>query len=494
PLDAASLLAAAAGTESVQTFLSGRASATDEMDGLSRPLVLAQLVAAGLLDGPVRRDLIGQGVTPSFAPWLDHTVAVLLSHGELVREGGFLAPREGAPGLEQAWRSWRAWTDAHAEDPELAAKTGLTERMVEALPAILTGRTKATAVMFPGGSFELVEAAYRGNATADYFNDVTAGAVRAEADARRDGIRLLEIGAGTGSTSERVFARLKGRDLAEYRYTDVSKAFLIDAERRFADRVPYVSFSTFDVEREPGSQGLTTGGYDIVVANNVLHATQDIVRAVRHARALLAPGGVLVLNELARNDWWSHLTFGLLEGWWRFTDGRRIPGGPALSSDAWRAVLRECGFDTVELLAEPARALGQQVLLARAGSPVPRRDPRPAATGSPQEHVRATVERILAETLKLTADELAADKPFADYGLDSLTGVSLVQRLNESLGTDLDPSVLFENPSITRLTAFVVEEEGAALTAAHPEASPAPAAPAVPEAPALTGPSAAPGR
>ncbi|MFD0431960.1 methyltransferase [Streptomyces zhihengii] len=283
--------------------------------------------------------------------------------------------------------------------------------------------------------------------------------------ARRDGIRLLEIGAGTGSTSERVFARLTGRDLAEYRYTDVSKAFLTDAERRFAGHVPYVSFSAFDVEREPGAQGLAVGGYDIVVANNVLHATEDIVRAVRHAGALLRPGGVLVLNELARNDWWSHLTFGLLDGWWRFTDGRRIQGGPALSADSWREVLRECGFDTVELLAEPARALGQQVLLARAASPVPRREPRPAASGSPQEHVRAAVERILAETLRLTADDLAADRPFADYGLDSLTGVSLVQRLNESLSTDLDPSVLFENPSIGRLTRFIVEEEGAAVAA-----------------------------
>ncbi|NEE43860.1 class I SAM-dependent methyltransferase, partial [Streptomyces sp. SID8455] len=105
------------------------------------------------------------------------------------------------------------------------------------------------------------------------------------------------------------------------------KAFLIDAERRFAGHVPNVSFTTFDVEREPGAQGLATGGYDIVIANNVLHATKDIVQAVRHARALLRPGGVLVLNELARNDWWSHLTFGLLDGWWRFTDGRRIQGG-----------------------------------------------------------------------------------------------------------------------------------------------------------------------
>lgn len=487
PLDAASLLVAAAGPEGVETFLSGRRSATDEMDSLSRPLVLAQLVATGLFDEPVRRDLLGQRITPSFAPWLDRTVSVLLSHGELVCEGDFVAAGKNAPGLEQAWRTWRAWKDAHADDRELAAKAGLAERMIEALPAILSERTKATAVMFPGGSFELVEPAYRGNATADYFNDVTAGAVRAEVDGRRHGVRLLEIGAGTGSTSERVFARLTGRDIAEYCYTDVSKAFLIDAERRFAGQVPYVAFSTFDVEREPGAQGLATGDYDIVIANNVLHATEDIVQAVRHARALLRPGGVLVLNELARNDWWSHLTFGLLEGWWRFTDGRRIQGGPALSSDAWREVLRECGFDTVELLAEPARDLGQQVLLARAGTPVPRREARPAEPAPLTEHVRATVERILAETLKLTADELAADKPFADYGLDSLTGVSLVQRLNESLGTDLDPSVLFENPSVRRLTTFIVDEEGATLAA--PEAlEPS----AVPQPSAVSEPSAAP--
>ncbi len=485
PPDAEALLVAAAGSQGVATFLSGHASATDTLDSLSRPLVLAQLVAAGLFDAPVRRDLLGQRISPSLAPWLDHTVTVLLSHGELVREGDLVVPGKSAPGVEQAWHNWRTWKDARADDPELAARTGLTERMIEALPAILSGRTKATAAMFPGGSFALVEPVYRGNATADYFNDVTAAAVAAEVEARGDGVRLLEIGAGTGSTSERVFAALAGRDLAEYRYTDISKAFLIDAERRFADRVPYVSFSAFDVEREPGAQGLAPGGYDIVVANNVLHATEDIVRTVRHARALLRPGGVLVLNELARNDWWSHLTFGLLDGWWRFTDGRRIRGGPALSPDTWRDVLRECGFDTVEPLAAPAHDLGQQVLLARVGSPVPRRGappaPRPAASGPIEEHVRAAVERILTETLRLTADELADDKPFADYGLDSLTGVSLVQRLNESLGTDLDPSVLFENPSITRLTRFIVAEEGAALVAAVPEASAAPEASAVPE-------------
>ncbi|NEE58413.1 hypothetical protein G3M55_79470, partial [Streptomyces sp. SID8455] len=157
---------------------------------------------------------------------------------------------------------------------------------------------------------------------------------------------------------------------------------------------------------------------------------------------------------------------------------------------AWREVLRECGFATVEPLAEPARELGQQVLLARAGSPVPRREPRTAAPGSPREHVRATVERMLSETLKLTADDLAAEKPFADYGLDSLTGVSLVHRLNESLGTDLDPSVLFENPSVRRLTSYIVDEEGAAIVAAVPGPSAVPEATAVPQLSSVPEPSA----
>jgi polyketide synthase PksN len=462
-----------------------RASAADGMDEALRSLVLAQLSSIGLFREPVRRDQIDPAhvIAPSHRQWLDHTVTVLLEGGELRREGEFLVLSDGARDPERSRRIWREWKNAHTGDPEQAARIGLVEPMIEALPAILTAQTAATAVMFPGGSLDLVGSVYRGNATADYFNEVTASAVRAEVDGHaRAGARILEIGAGTGSTSEQVFAQLAGRDIAEYCYTDISKAFLIEAERRFADRVPYLTFSTFNVEQEPRAQGLEVGGYDIVVANNVLHATEDITRTVRNIRALLRPGGVLVLNELARNDWWSHLTFGLLEGWWRATDGRRIEGGPALSPDSWRGVLRECGFDTVEQLAEPARGLGQQVVLARAGSAAPRSVavaarpvaevpraaaavPAPVAGGSLDGHVRATIEQILLEALKLAGDELAADKPFADYGVDSLTGVGMVNRLNESLGTDLDPSVLFENPSIQRLTKFILDEGGVSIAA-----------------------------
>ena len=442
------------------------------MDPALRRVVLAQLQAIGLFREPVRRDRIDAAgvIEPSHALWLDHTVTVLLEAGELVQRDGLLVPRDGVSGLDQAWRGWREWRNAHAGDAERAAKANLLDPMLAALPTILTGQSQATAAMFPGGTFELVGPVYRGNATADYFNTVTAKAVRAEVEARpAGGIRILEVGAGTGSTSEQVFAQVAGHDIAEYCYTDISKAFLIEAEQRFADRVPYVRFATLNAEREPGEQGLKAGTYDIVVANNVLHATQDIVQTVRHVRSLLRPGGILVLNELARNEWWAHLTFGLLDGWWRATDGRRLAGGPALSDRAWREVLRECGFGTVEQLAEQAQARGQQVLVARAAS---------LSVKAGDGQIRAAVERILVEALKLTRDELDADKPFADYGVDSLTGVGMVTKLNESLGTDLDPSVLFENPSIRRLAKFIVHEGGAVVEEVH-EAAPNVSAPAV---------------
>lgn len=318
---------------------------------------------------------------------------------------------------------------------------------------------------------------------------MTVSAVRAEVDARRDGVRLLEIGAGTGSTSERVFARLTGRDLAEYRYTDISKAFLIDAERRFVYHVPYVSFSTFDVGRSPAHRdssgtlrhrhrqqrparhpGHRAGGTSCpspAAARRSPRTQRAGPERLVVAPHLRAPRRVVAVHGRKAYGGWTGAVLGRVA---RRAAGVRVrhgraPGGARPGPG-------------------PADTAGARLL------PVPRRDPRPAATGSLgspgsiEEHVRATVERILAETLKLTADELAADKPFADYGLDSLTGVSLVQRLNESLSTDLDPSVLFENPSIRRLTRFIVDEEGAAITVAVPGPF------EVPEASAVTVPSA----
>lgn len=100
------------------------------------------------------------------------------------------------------------------------------------MPSILKGERPATDIVFPDSSMRLVEGVYKHNPVADYFNEVLADSAAAylkaylteHPDAR---IRLIEVGAGTGGTSAMLFAKLKpfAKQIAEYCYTDVSKAF-----------------------------------------------------------------------------------------------------------------------------------------------------------------------------------------------------------------------------------------------------------------------------
>ncbi|MCG8399781.1 class I SAM-dependent methyltransferase, partial [Bacillus atrophaeus] len=76
---------------------------------------------------------------------------------------------------------------------------------------------------------------------------------------------------------------------------------------------------------------IEAGGYDVVIAANVLHATKNIRQTLRHAKAVMKHNGLLLLNEMAGNSLFPHITFGLLEGWWLYEDpALRIPGCPGL--------------------------------------------------------------------------------------------------------------------------------------------------------------------
>ena len=108
-------------------------------------------------------------------------------------------------------------------------------------------------------------------------------------------VRILEIGAGTGGTTSYILPRLPA-DRTEYVFTDVSNSFLITAAAKFSS-YPFVRYQLLDLEREPGSQGFSANPFDIVIAANVLHATADLSRTLRHVKELLAPQGLLVLIE-----------------------------------------------------------------------------------------------------------------------------------------------------------------------------------------------------
>ncbi|MFH9266918.1 SDR family NAD(P)-dependent oxidoreductase [Streptomyces sp. NPDC017546] len=337
-----------------------------DRDPLLARMVRGHLQALGGLRGPGTPTSPGDidrlrrraGILDRYATWLDHALRFV---------------PDTAPSPDVLLREWDESRARWSTDPDKAAELALLDATLRALPGILTGVTRPTDILFPRGSVELVEGTYRDNRVADLYNRAMADAavavvgerLRLDPAAR---LRVLEIGAGTGGTSVGMFAALRPfqEHIETYTYTDLSKAFLNRARTAYGPGVPYLSYARFDAERPlAGQQGVESGGYDLVVAANVLHATRDTRNTIRNAKAALRDGGWLLLNELAAFDISSHLTFGLLEGWWLFEDDAlRIPGSPALSPENWRKVLESEGFAAVVPVLPEARELGQQIIAA----------------------------------------------------------------------------------------------------------------------------------
>ena len=162
-----------------------------------------------------------------------------------------------------------------------------------------------------------------------------------------DSLRILEIGAGTGGTTRYLLPSI-GVD-ADYTFTDISPLFLAQAKDQFKS-YPRLRVALLDIERNPADQGFEAGAYDVVIASNVVHATADIKKSMQHISDLLAPSGLFFAIEGLTPETWVNITFGLSEGWWRFTDVARRPSGPLLDAAGWRRLLAEVGFSDIVLV------------------------------------------------------------------------------------------------------------------------------------------------
>ena len=234
-----------------------------------------------------------------------------------------------------------------------------------ALADVLRGRVEPLGLLFDEAGPSAAEL-YRDAPAARALNGLLSSAVGAAVSALPEGrrLRVLEVGAGTGGTTGAVLQALPAGRF-DYVYTDVSAGFLAGAAERFGAETG-LQYRVLDIERDPVEQGFPAHGYDVVIAGNVLHATRDIGETLAHCRRLLAPGGLLAALEGLGVQGWLDLTFGMLEGWWRFAEGadRYRPDYPLMAAAEWRRALDDAGFGSSVVLGE-AEGAQQGVILAR---------------------------------------------------------------------------------------------------------------------------------
>ncbi|MGL5859758.1 MAG: methyltransferase, partial [Phycicoccus sp.] len=448
--------------------------------------------------------------SPRYTRWLAESDRVLQDATLVSVVDGRRTARE-LPDLEELWAQWEAERDSWAPTPTRRATVDLVEACLRAMPDVLRGRVEATDILFPGSSLARVDALYRGGPIADEFNR-RVGEVAAAAVQRWGGrgVRILEVGAGTGATSSAVLAALEpiSDRIEDYRFTDLSRAFLFQADATLRPGHPFLTTGLFDLERPGEEQGIEIGHFDLVIATNVLHATADIAATLANVKAAMADGGLLVLNEMSRNTVLAHVTFGLLDGWWRYRDaGLRIPGSPVLRPDRWLDALDDAGFRASVQPDPGSHDLGQQLTVAEsdgmirrvtgvpdrpapvpaatAPAPTPSADavPVPAMAGTPalvtpagvptaaahpaaelRERAARYFADLAAGALRMAAPDLDRRRDLHEYGLDSI----LVAGMNNAVARDFSEvsgTLFFDLPTIDELADHFVDTRAAELGA-----------------------------
>ena len=273
-----------------------------------------------------------------------------------------------------------AWPKGLVEDPEAHAETmaerfphGLTEvglflRSGGALADVLRGQADPLTLLFSSGEPTAADLYLRAP-VAQAANRMLGEAVRTLVGALPAGrrLRVIEVGAGTGSATASVLPELPQGQF-EYTYTDISAGFFAEAEARFGDGGGHIDYRPLDIEKDPQDQGFEMHGYDLLIASNVLHATRLLPETLAHCLKLLAPSGQLIALENLRGQGWMDLTFGQLDGWWRFADDYR-PHHALANPAVWRQALGDAGFDAIEILgvdeSETTKLPDRGVIVAR---------------------------------------------------------------------------------------------------------------------------------
>lgn len=223
---------------------------------------------------------------------------------------------------------------------------------------------------------------------------------------------FLEVGGGTGGTTKFLVEHLRRCGVPfTYTFTDISPALVGAAKKSLAAYADCMRYATLDVEQEqlPSTSPDFAGKFHAIISTNCIHATRNATSSLAKLRRLLRPDdGVMALVEFTEGLYWFDLVYGLLDGWWLFSDGRQH----ALADTSfWQRSLLDAGYQHVSWSdGSTAEATMLRLICgfnsaAAAGAPKPHPHSSPLLlskrAGIPMETV---VWKTTDEGLELSAD------------------------------------------------------------------------------------------
>jgi SAM-dependent methyltransferase len=244
--------------------------------------------------------------------------------------------------------------------PANAATLDLLDHITSLYPAIARGeQTGDHSVIGPQGIGLWLNYFNNDNLTYAVNNWISA-VLAADRLSTRSRLRILEVGAGSGSASEALLRCFGERGLLphieRYLITEPNAFFRRRGQRGLAKHYPDLAleWDALDINSPWDSQSVASGEFDLVYAVNVLHISKDLLFSLNQARSALKGDGWLVIGECLRphanQPIYPELMFQILESFTEVqTDPEFRPNPGFLTATHWRRAFTRAGFQGVEI-------------------------------------------------------------------------------------------------------------------------------------------------
>jgi 3-oxoacyl-(acyl-carrier-protein) synthase/acyl carrier protein len=131
-------------------------------------------------------------------------------------------------------------------------------------------------------------------------------------------------------------------------------------------------------------------------------------------------------------------------------------------------------LDRIEQRFTPA----QQAAADAPSQPVDTATPARRASAVGGSEILATIRRLLAEELRVDDGEMDPRAQFVDLGLDSISSVTWIRKINETFGLAIEATKVYNYPSLQKLAQHIGEQLASDAKDTHPNANAADASPA----------------
>ena len=251
-------------------------------------------------------------------------------------------------------------------DPANAATLDLLDYAAGAYPAVATGRQGGDHNLFGPQGVPLWQKYFNNDNLTYSVNNWVGAAAAVDRLSSCPTMRVLEIGAGTGSATEILLTLLGERRLLplleRYVITEPNAYFRRCNQRKLAAQYPNLplEWTTVDLDLPWSEQGIAPGEFDLVYAVNVMHISKNLLYSLNEARSALAADGWLVIGECLRpydnQPMYPELMFQILDSFTDVeTDPEIRPNPGFLTANQWRRAFSRAGFPRIEIAPDVER-------------------------------------------------------------------------------------------------------------------------------------------